>query len=202
MGNILHSKFNLRDQATTWYGALHHHEEKVELAKKPALTDDYRMTQSRIFLNAITTLDDGHSKKRSITKIVESTTIKYNNFTGEEFSKETEHFIYNCNDESKKITITPERFYQYLTAINVMIKNWQVENPLYNKMIRDQETWCKCEKTYWNEDIGYGRHGCWHPDGTLGKLDFYGNGVTQGQKDASHVWSPVELPQMGTDELF
>ena len=183
MSNIIQSKFNLREQETTWYGASHHHEDLEELSEKPTLTENYKLVKSRIFLNTITILDNGQKKKRSITKIVESTSIKYNLFTGDQVGKETEHFIYNCNNESK-IQITSELFYKYLSAINIMLKNWQVENPVYKKMIKDTQTWCRCQKTYWNEDIGYGAKGCWTPEGMLGELDYYDQDTTQAQKDA------------------
>ena len=43
MSNIIQSKFNLREQETTWYGASHHHEDLEELSEKPTLTENYKL---------------------------------------------------------------------------------------------------------------------------------------------------------------
>jgi hypothetical protein len=159
--NLFKSVYKLRDQKHFWYAKSTPNEDWDEghlLNYDPtpfAKNMKMRLTSSRIFLNFITSLKDNESGKitKSITKIVEETSIQYNPYGGEQENVTVSYFKVNCLNAMERIPIDPTDFQNYLTAINYLVKDMRgPENPKYIRPGTIEH--CACSATYWKLPCG------------------------------------------------
>jgi hypothetical protein len=161
MINLYKSIFNIREQTEEWYGKPNHNsewdDETMKLDFTPTLTNKHRLTRTRTWLQFITkyTSSDSGKIKKSTIWVTEEKIIRYNFYGGLQHDVTINYYKHLCGTRT---ILTAEEFKNFLDAANVLLKDLQVRNPVFDSF--DSRTWCQCQHTYWNDALGFGGKGC------------------------------------------